>query len=70
METLKVTFTFDLAEVNESLGNTPNVQAKTALEELLRSLLTQFDDYNDSGHPTNFAPVLEKMTFKIEGDHQ
>jgi hypothetical protein len=66
METITVTFTFDLTEVNNALGNTPNVLAKDAIHELLKSLLTGFDDVDEWGHETVIAPVLERMTFTIE----
>jgi hypothetical protein len=43
MKNLKVSITFDLNKVNNALGNTPNVVARDALAELLRSAFNEYD---------------------------
>jgi hypothetical protein len=52
--TLKVSITFDRDKVNYALGNTPNVDARRALEELLKSAFYEYD------------ADLEHMSFEID----
>jgi hypothetical protein len=58
MNTLTVDFTFNLDEVNNTLGNTPNVGARAALAELIMSAISEYD------------PELPDFSFKIIGDEK
>lgn len=63
---LKVSFNFDLAKVNDALGNTPNVDAKAALMELLKSALSEYGSVDNYGDPIYCSPqLLDHVSFSI-----
>lgn len=56
--TLNVQVTFHLDKVNDALGNTPNVRANRALQELLVSALAEYGSTDSYGDPIFNAPQL------------
>ena len=64
LQTVTLTVTFDLGELNNQLGNTPNVTAKDAIREML--------DFkrNKSGLEDAIVPLVEVWEVSFHTCHQ
>lgn len=60
---LNVSFTFDLNKVNDAIGNTPSVDAKDALRELLQSMIYEYGSVDGYGDPCRNAPQLQHYVY-------
>jgi hypothetical protein len=63
LQTVTLTVTFDLDELNDQLGNTPNVTAKDAVREML--------DFkrNKSGLEDAIVPLVEVWEVSFHTNH-